>query len=162
MSPESNAHAVTLARSGRGDFRMTKQRKVVYDVLMQERDHPTASEVFLRAKHLMPSISLATVYNCLETMTQSGLIKQVNMDRDASRYCPNLRPHAHFHCSGCQEIFDIDLKPGANALAAWDLPQGSGVEHLDVTVKGLCPRCQETGPQPSASARSSASPLLLS
>ena len=51
---------------------MTKQRKVVYDVLLDEpRDHPTASEVFMRAKHQMPSISLATVYNCLETLTHA-------------------------------------------------------------------------------------------
>ena len=77
---------------------MTKQRKVVYEILMDERDHPTASEVFLRAKAQMPGISLATVYNCLEAMTQAGLIKQVNVVREASRFCPNLRPHAHFFC----------------------------------------------------------------
>ncbi|MEM1297331.1 MAG: transcriptional repressor, partial [Verrucomicrobiota bacterium] len=44
-------------------IRMTKQRKVVYDVLMDEKDHPTATEVFLRSKERMSGISLATVYN---------------------------------------------------------------------------------------------------
>lgn len=127
--------------SGFGEFRMTKQRKVVYDVLMAERDHPTASEVYLRAKGLMPTISLATVYNCLETMTQAGLIKQVNVDREASRYCPNLRPHAHFFCSECQEIFDIDLRRQADVVAAWELPQGSRIDHVDVAMKGVCPKC---------------------
>lgn len=128
--------------TGFGDFRMTKQRRVVYDVLMCERDHPTASEVFLRAKGQMPSISLATVYNCLEAMTQAGLIKQVNVDREASRYCPNLRPHAHFFCSQCQEIFDIDLRPQAATLeTTWDLPEGSRIDHVDVAMKGVCPKC---------------------
>ena len=36
-----------LATSG---FRFTPQRQHVYDVLLQKRDHPTAEEVFIRAK----------------------------------------------------------------------------------------------------------------
>lgn len=128
--------------SGFGDFRMTRQRKVVYDVLMAERDHPTASEVFLRAKHVMPGISLATVYNCLETMTHAGLVKQVNVDREASRYCPNLRPHAHFYCSECQEISDVDLHLSASTATPWSLPEGAKIDHLEVSMKGVCPDCQ--------------------
>ena len=128
--------------TGFGDFRMTKQRKVVYDVLLEEpRDHPTASEVFLRAKHEMPGISLATVYNCLETLTHAGLVKQVNVAREASRFCPNLRPHAHFFCSRCEQVSDIDLRNQADAVTPWDLPSGSTVNHVDVAMKGLCPHC---------------------
>jgi len=136
VAPHPSTH------SGFGDFRMTKQRKVVYDVLMAERNHPTASEVFMRAKHAMPSISLATVYNCLETMTQAGLVKQVNVDREASRYCPNLRPHAHFYCSECHEIMDIDLRFQPGVLAPWTLPEGSKIDHLEVSMKGVCSHCQ--------------------
>jgi len=33
---------------------MTKHRKLVYDVLIAERDHPTASEVYDRSKKLNP------------------------------------------------------------------------------------------------------------
>jgi Fe2+ or Zn2+ uptake regulation protein len=137
---EETQNAAT--HTGFGDFRMTKQRKVVYDVLMAERNHPTASEVFMRAKHTMPSISLATVYNCLETMTQAGLVKQVNVDREASRYCPNLRPHAHFYCSECHEIMDIDLRLQPGVVTPWSLPKGSKIDHLEVSMKGVCPQCQ--------------------
>ena len=52
----------------RGGLRLTPQRRHVYEVLMDKRDHPTATEVFIRVQRRMPSISLATVYNCLETM----------------------------------------------------------------------------------------------
>ncbi|MCB1234263.1 MAG: transcriptional repressor [Verrucomicrobiae bacterium] len=132
--------------SGFGEFRMTKQRRVVYDVLVDEpRDHPTASEVFLRAKNRMPGISLATVYNCLETLTHAGLVKQVNLDRDASRYCPNLKPHAHFFCSECEQVFDITPRPSADPCAVWELPEGTRIDHLDVTLKGKCPACARAG-----------------
>lgn len=125
------------------DFRMTRQRKVVYEVLLDERDHPTAAEVFDRAKSRMPSISLATVYNCLETLSQAGIVKQVNLDREASRFCPNLRPHAHFFCTACDTIFDIDLRLRADATGAWDVPAGACVDQVDVAMRGLCPDCRE-------------------
>ena len=35
-------------------FRLTPQRRQVYDVLLHKRDHPTAEEVFIRAKRQMP------------------------------------------------------------------------------------------------------------
>ena len=68
-----------------GGFRLTPQRRQVYAVLMEKRDHPTATEIFVRAQKGMPSISLATVYNCLETMVGSGLVKAVHVDREIGR-----------------------------------------------------------------------------
>ena len=126
-----------------GDFRMTKQRQVVYDVLMAKLDHPTASEVFIRTKDLMPTISLATVYNCLETMTQCGLVKQVNLDRAPSRYCANLKEHAHFCCDVCGEVTDLELKSGVNPTTAWKLPRGTKVDHMEAAIKGICPTCSK-------------------
>ena len=125
------------------DFRMTKQRREVYEVLMQHRNHPTASEVFMHAKEHMPGISLATVYNCLETLTHAGLVKQVNVDREPSRYCANLQEHGHFFCSDCGEVADIELKPGCKANQIMRLPRGTIVEQLDVALKGTCPACSK-------------------
>lgn len=128
-----------------GRLRMTRQRREVYDVLMRERDHPTASEVFVRAKEEMPQISLATVYNCLETLTDAGLVKQVNMDRGPARYCPNLRDHAHFHCSRCGAIFDVPPHRVADMARIWDLPAGAEVASVEVVIKGVCPTCEAGG-----------------
>ena len=125
------------------DFRMTKQRREVYEVLMQHRNHPTASEVFMHAKEHMPTISLATVYNCLETLTHAGLVKQVNVDREPSRYCANLQEHGHFFCGGCGEVSDIDLKSGCQAKQIMKLPRGTTIEQLEVSVKGTCPACSK-------------------
>jgi len=121
------------------EFRLTKQRREVYDVLCEQRDHPTAAEVFIRAKERVPGISLATVYNCLETLAQSGLVKQVHLDRGPSRYCPNLKDHGHFHCESCGVITDVDLDDATGA--ALDLPKGTVVSRMEVSLRGLCPKC---------------------
>ena len=80
-----------------------------YDVLLQKRDHPTVEEVFIRAKQGMPDISMATVYNCLDALVKCGLVRHVNLDRAATRYCPNMKEHCHFYCDECGGIFDVDF-----------------------------------------------------
>ena len=77
QSPEETIH-------GHG-LRMTDQRRAVFDVLMGERDHPTAVEVFTRVRAKVQNISLATVYNCLDTLTACGLVKTVAHERESAR-----------------------------------------------------------------------------
>lgn len=122
-----------------GGLRLTPQRGQVYEVLMDKRDHPTATEVFIRAQKRMPSISLATVYNCLETMVGSGLVKAVHVDREPTRFCANLQQHGHFHCTECGQIADIEFSQNQNK--GWKLPSGFLVTQHDVSLRGLCADC---------------------
>lgn len=119
-------------------FRFTRQRQHVYDTLLGKSDHPTAEEVFLRAKHGMPEISMATVYNCLDALVQSGLVKHVTLARGAGRYCPNMHEHGHFLCERCGTIFDIDLEQAPPQIP---LPRGFKPSHVDVSMRGSCPAC---------------------
>jgi Fur family peroxide stress response transcriptional regulator len=130
------------------EFRLTKQRREVFEVLTAQRDHPTATEVFVRVKEKVPGISLATVYNCLETLTQSGLVRQVNLDRSPSRYCPNLKEHAHFHCESCGTISDIDIRDAAALAAALNVAPGSIIHRTEIALRGLCPTCATTAHAP--------------
>lgn len=124
-------------------LRMTKQRREVYGVLLDVRDHPTAQDVFMRAKERMPSISLATVYNCLEALVGHELVKQVNFDRSPSRYCPNLEEHVHFQDEKTGEIFDVVFKPNASLTDVLELPEGVQVKELELTLKGNMPSTPE-------------------
>ncbi|HEY5893398.1 MAG TPA: transcriptional repressor [Chthoniobacterales bacterium] len=139
MSADEVPYDESIAQGG---FRLTRQRREVYDALMEVRDHPTAAEVFIRVKHRMPSISLATVYNCLETLVQCGLVVQVNLERAPTRYCPNLREHGHFFCEQCGAVVDVDLSPGDSAR--WNIPEGFIVTHQEISLKGICKTCAET------------------
>jgi Fur family transcriptional regulator, peroxide stress response regulator len=121
-------------------FRFTPQREQVYEVLLQKRDHPTAEEVFIRAKGLMPEISMATVYNCLDALVRSGLARQLTLERGAARYCPNMEEHCHFYCDSCESVFDIAL-PDKTGVA---LPKGYRAERFDITIHGRCPACSSS------------------
>jgi Fur family peroxide stress response transcriptional regulator len=117
-------------------LRSTPHREVVYQVVLGKRDHPTVEEVFDRVKTLKPTISLATVYNCLDTLVQCGLIKQVNFVREPTRYCPNLHEHAHFHDEATGEIHDIDIPAELMAQLRALLPPGHTAVSVDLSFRG--------------------------
>lgn len=129
----SDALSQKLGESG---LRSTPQREIVYDILIKRRDHPTADEVFARVKAELPTISLATVYNCLEALVQCNLIRQVNFDRGPTRYCPNLHPHAHFHDEVTGSTYDIDLPPGIVEQLKAQLPEGYAVSDVEIMFRG--------------------------
>src|SRR5262249_54942456 len=125
----ASGYEETISHAGR---RLTKQRKQVFDVLLEQRDHPTATEIFLRAEKKLPNISLATVYNCLETLVDCELVKQVNVDRSPTRYCPNLKDHGHFVCESCGGVSDIEP---ANTACRYEIPNGYVVTAREFTVR---------------------------
>ena len=129
----SEALAQKLAHSG---LRNTPQREVVYSALLTRRDHPTADEVYARVRTELHGISLATVYNCLETLVQCDLVRAVNFERGPTRYCPNLEPHAHFHDEATGATFDIDLPAGLIAKIKDVLPPGYDAEAVDIIFRG--------------------------
>ena len=124
-----------LSTSG---FRFTPQRQHVYDVVMQKRDHPTAEEIFIRTKRAMPEISHATVYNCLDALVKCGLVRQVQLERGATRFCPNMAEHCHYFCDACGEVFDVALPTNSTIMPR---PKGFKVDHYDIAVHGLCADC---------------------
>lgn len=138
--PPARVDAELTERLARTGLRLTVQRRHVYEVLLRQRDHPSAEEVFLRAKKEMPEISMATVYNCLDTLVRCGLVSQVNHDRAATRYCSNMEQHHHFHCDHCGGTFDLE-KDAATPEAAAKLPGGYQVNRYEIWFRGICPAC---------------------
>jgi len=122
-----------LAGSG---LRSTPQRELIYNVLLKKRDHPTADEVFSRVKAEMPTISLATVYNCLETLVDCDLVRAVNFERGPTRYCPNLQPHAHFHDEATGATHDVILPPELIDRLKAILPTGYAADSVEISFRG--------------------------
>lgn len=117
-------------------LRMTRQRREVYKSLMDNRIHPTAQDIFMKVKDRLPQISLATVYNCLEALTQHGIIRQVHFDRESCRYCPNLQEHGHFYDQSTNLVYDLTFKPGINLADLVEIPPGATIQQIELTLRG--------------------------
>ena len=132
---EENLEALNQALCKLG-LRSTRQREVVYSVVAVAKDHPTADEIFVRCRLEMPTISLATVYNCLETLLECRLIRQVNFERESTRYEPNLTPHAHFYCDKSGRVVDVALPEELYSRLTGLLPSSAAVSSLELNFRG--------------------------
>jgi Fur family peroxide stress response transcriptional regulator len=147
QSPDSIAKR--LADSG---LRPTAQREIVYKAILGKRNHPSTDEIFARVKAQMPTISLATVYNCLEALVQCGLVKQVNFERTPTRYCPNLREHAHFHDDATGVVHDIDVPVDILDRLRALLPEGYSATSIELSFHGRSSKTADAATPPPASA----------
>jgi Fur family peroxide stress response transcriptional regulator len=148
------AHVALSEKLGQSGLRATRQRELVYDLILRQSDHPTADEVFARAKAELSSISLATVYNCLETLVRCDLVKQVNFEREPTRYCPNLKEHAHFHDVTTGRVYDVDLDSSVVSGLRRILPDGFQASSIDITFRGAVAENATAESRESASAAS--------
>lgn len=133
--------------------RMTRQRRAVLETILTSTDHPTAGQIYERTCRNALGISLATVYNCLETMSGAGLINQLRFDNGPSRYCPNLVPHVHVLDDESHRVLDVHLKPGVRIEDVFDLPEGVRIHSMDACLRGLIPEnCLSAPTSPSTPA----------
>ena len=122
---------------------LTRQRKVVLDVVQGGDTHPTAGEVFEAARKLMPAISFATVYNSLRYLKQAGLVREVAFGSGASRYDRETDRHDHAICSACGTLVDFDLPGTVELIGAAARASRFKAESVHLTLIGLCQRCRE-------------------
>ena len=129
-------------KRGLGEPVLTRQRKVVLDVVQAGDTHPTAAEVFEAARKLMPAISFATVYNSLRYLKQEGLVCEVAFGSGASRYDRETDRHDHAICSACGTLVDFDLPGTVELIRAAARASRFKAESVHLTLVGLCERCR--------------------
>jgi Fe2+ or Zn2+ uptake regulation protein len=124
-------------------FKITPQRRVIFEALSQDDSHPTAEEIYQRVLPVMPDISRTTVYNTLrELMDMGELIEVEDVSKGGIRYDTNTGPHHHLRCMRCHALVDLsrdfehlDLLPEEAA--------GYRIVRHQVVFYGYCPNCQE-------------------
>ncbi len=124
-------------------LRLTPQRLLIYQTLLQSKQHPTAQDLFEKTKGQLPSLSQATVYNTLQALVRAGLIQEIGEAGDgAVHYDADLTPHVNLICTRCHRVddfFDVPLNMVAQQVAG---QSGYQIQGARVAYYGLCPDCQ--------------------
>ena len=118
---------------------MTRQRRLILEIVNQAREHPTAEQIYLQAREAMPAIAMATVYNNLNYLTRHGLIRRVGMCNAPDRYDRAGDEHQHLICDGCGRVEDIRLPDFLEPVRR----QGYDIRSFELTVHDLCNICRK-------------------
>ncbi len=129
--------------------RNTNQRKLILEIMDGNFSHPTADEIYEKARLLDPHISRGTVYRNLALLSQAGLLLKISIPNGADHYDSTLKNHYHFCCKSCNKMFDTPensiskIKNIAASISSKMNEDGFLVEGHNLVFTGLCPECNK-------------------
>lgn len=134
-----------IMREGKVLSRNTPQRNLVLKLMENNFSHPTADEIYEKARKADPHISRGTVYRNLNLLAEAGFIAKIMVPSGADHFDSTLSLHYHFHCDKCDKLYDVpsDCCPKLDAAIQKMKNQGFSVESHSLIFNGICPECAE-------------------
>lgn len=121
--------------------RMTKQKRIILEILQSTKTHPTADWVYEQARKQIPDISLGTVYRNLNNLKAMGKIMELSYGSSFSRYDGNSENHYHFHCVECGRVLDLDMPVNRDLEKQVEELEGHKVQTHRLEFYGVCRDC---------------------
>ncbi len=120
-----------------GGLKVTPQRLMLLREI-EAQGHLDVDELFRRAQAHFPSISLATIYKNLHTLSENGILREVPLPGKRSVYELHHAEHVHFFCTECNKVCDVeaDMSDIADMLRE---RTGYQFDTMRVTLGGPCP-----------------------
>ncbi len=116
-------------------LRPTRQRMALGWLLFGKGErHLTAEMLYEEATAAKVPVSLATVYNTLNQLTDVGLLRQVSVDGTKTYFDTNVSSHHHFYIEGSHELVDI-ADPHLMIERMPNIPDGYEVSRVDMIVR---------------------------
>jgi len=79
-------------------------------------------------------VSLATVYNTLNQLTDAGLLRQVSVDGTKTYFDTNVTTHHHYYLENSHELVDIE-DPHLALSKMPEVPEGYEISRIDMVVR---------------------------
>ena len=118
---------------------MTKNSKIILDIVNSSRDHLTAEQIFIKAKEISPGIVLATVYNNLNTLVKTHMIRKLTVQGKPDCF-DNITVHDHLVCDCCGKMADIMIDDLEKKIAE---KVGKSFLSYDLNIHYVCDSCKE-------------------
>jgi Fe2+ or Zn2+ uptake regulation protein len=104
--------------------------------------HLSAQQIWERARAAKPRIGFATVHRGLARLHRAGSILKIELPGEASTlYEPAVHPHAHFRCTGCGALNDVDYEVPAAATDELGRRHRCTIDAASVYFSGRCAAC---------------------
>jgi Fur family ferric uptake transcriptional regulator len=119
--------------------RSTRQRDAIRNAFAEAGRPLTPQELFEVAQSHVPRLGMATVYRNIKALMDAGDLVAVPLPGQAARYeLAGHGHHHHFHCTGCDRVFEVHACPGNLKNLA---PNGFSIEAHELTLIGRCRDC---------------------
>ena len=114
------------------------QRIKILQFILDNKEHSSADSIYQELVHEIPTLSKTTVYNTLSLFVEKKIINSFTIDNTELLYEHSEKPHAHFQCTVCKNIFDVKLE---STLFEMKEIENNKVEQVNIYIKGICEKC---------------------
>jgi Fe2+ or Zn2+ uptake regulation protein len=114
------------------------QRLLILEYIVKHKNHPSAEMIFKQISKKIPTLSRTTVYNTLNLFVNKGILTTLKTSDSESHFDIADKPHAHFFCSVCGQIIDLDLDI---PCLSQEYVNGHRAEEIKVQFMGICRNC---------------------
>jgi len=123
-------------------FKLTPPRLAVLQVVEEDCNHLSTSEIFRRAQLIQPGVGLATVYRALELFTELGIVRPITVGDGPPTYIRAEGGHHHLVCSACGTVIEFDECGSANLAAELAARYNFQIQSHLLEFYGLCANCR--------------------
>ena len=122
-------------------IKLTPQRLAILGYLHENKQHPSAEDIYKAVQKQFPTMSFATVYNTLDALKNKGTVQELKIDPSKKRYDTDSSKHHHLICNKCKNIIDIhkDFKLGLSD----DMTDGFNILDNSIEFYGICTKCSK-------------------
>ena len=123
-------------------LKATFQRMTILSVL-DTMGHANIEEIYETVLKTHPTLSLATVYKNILTMVQEGVVVEVPISGEKSKYELKRDEHLHLICKKCGSVSDMpieeSIKEETDKIAKSSSFEPSGRQ---INIYGICESCR--------------------
>ena len=127
--------------------RNSQQRTLIAGIMKDNFGHPTADEVYEKARAQDPHISRGTVYRNLSLLTKRGEVRRLTMPDNPDHYDCRTDNHYHVLCRACGKVFDTPISYNEMYNDISKSMPGFETERHRLLFIGLCPDCAKKEPE---------------
>ena len=134
---------------GQRGIRMTRQRRVILQVMDAAEQHLDVDQILARAQKIDSDVHLVTVYRTIDLLKKQGLIDELDLLhlRGDRHYYETHGPRDHIHvaCLGCGKVreFESKLYEQLKEQIARDFNMKVTISRTE--VGGYCEACAAKG-----------------
>jgi Fur family peroxide stress response transcriptional regulator len=141
MSRPQKSEASIIETLRKKGYKATPQRIAICQFILHSRDHPSARRIYDEVKRIHPTVSLATVYKTVRSLTEQGLIQELALPENQARFDSYMKPHINLVCLRCGNIQDFDDNAAREMLERVTAKAEFTRTGQRVDIYGMCKTC---------------------
>jgi len=124
------------------ELKATFQRTQILEVI-EKYGHIAIERIYEEVSKIHASLSLATIYKNILLMVERGVLTEVPIIGQKSKYEITKAEHIHLVCTECGSVMDRALdKDTAEDTQKAALRSGFSLDHRQVNLYGVCEGCR--------------------